>query len=135
MNPLLLAIASDCSFVARGFSGDVEHLSQLIRKGMVQKGFALIDILQPCVSFNRVNTFQWYKKRVYKLDDEPDYDPENRNQAFDRAQQWGERIPIGVLYRTKRATLDQQTPAIKEGPLVGQMIDQAAFGSIIDTFR
>jgi 2-oxoglutarate ferredoxin oxidoreductase subunit beta len=135
MNPLLLAIASDCSFVARGFSGDIPHLSNLIKDGIEHKGFALIDILQPCVSFNRVNTFQWYSSRVYKTKYEAEYDPSNRLKAFEIAQEWGERIPIGIIYRRERPTRDEQEPAIREVSLVKQMIDQSAFEGIFEAFK
>ncbi|MFB0505706.1 MAG: 2-oxoacid:ferredoxin oxidoreductase subunit beta [Thermodesulfobacteriota bacterium] len=135
LNPLLLAIASDCGFVARGFSGDTLHLSNLIQEGILHKGFALIDILQPCVSFNRVNTFQWYSSRVYKINDEEEYDPTNRLKAFEIAQEWGERIPIGIIYRGERSTLNEQEPAIREESLVKQRIDQSTFESIFGSFK
>ena len=135
MNPLLLAIASDCGFVARGFAGDIAHLSNLITDGIEHKGFALIDILQPCVSFNRVNTFQWYASRVYKIDDGAGYDPNERTAAFQRAQEWGERIPIGIIYRTERLTRDEQEPAIKQVSLVKQGIDQTLFEGMFEVFK
>ena len=135
LNPLLLAIASDCGFVARGFAGDPSHLSYLIQEGIRFKGFAFIDILQPCVSFNHVNTFQWYASRVYKINDEPLYDPENRMMAFKGAQEWGERIPIGIIYRSKRPTLDEKQPAIQGMPLVKQKIDLGAFEKMLGLFR
>jgi 2-oxoglutarate ferredoxin oxidoreductase subunit beta len=109
MNPLLLGIASDCSFVARGFSGEIEHLTSLIKEGISHKGFAFIEILQPCVSFNRTNTHKWYADRVYRINDEPEYDPMDRMVAFARAQEWGEKIPIGIIYKTERPTLDAQS--------------------------
>ena len=93
LNPLLLALASDVSFLARGFSGDIDHLAGLIGSGIKHHGFTLIDILQPCVSFNHVNTFQWYKQRVYKLGDE--YDPTDKAAALKKAEEWGNKIPIG----------------------------------------
>ena len=135
MMPALLAIASNCSFVARGFAGDTEHLTGLIKEGILHKGFAFIEILQPCVSFNKVNTFQWYKNRAYKINDEREYDPGNRNRAFERSQEWGERIPIGVIYKTKRPTLDEQEPAIKKMSLVKQNVDPRAFKGILESFR
>jgi 2-oxoglutarate ferredoxin oxidoreductase subunit beta len=135
MNPLLLAIASDCGFVARGFAGDIPHLSNLIKEGSSHRGFALIDILQPCVSFNRVNTFQWYASRVYKIDDGAGYDPNERTAAFQRAQEWGERIPIGIIYRTERLTRDEQEPAIKQVSLVKQGIDQTLFEGMFEAFK
>ena len=64
------------------------------------KGYSLVDIFQPCVTFNKINTFQWYNKRVYKLGD--DYDPTDRLKAMEKAMEWGDRIPIGVIYRKKR---------------------------------
>ena len=134
MNPLLLAIASDCGFAARGFAGDIPHLANLIREGILHKGFALIDILQPCVSFNRVNTFQWYASRVYKIDDEAGYDPNDSMAALQKAQEWGERIPIGIIYRTERPTRDEQEPAIKEVSLVKQRIQRAVLENIFEAF-
>lgn len=134
-NPLLLAIASDCSFVARGFAGETDHLAGLIREGISHKGFALIDILQPCVSFNRVNTFKWYKDRAYRIDDDPEYDPSNRLLAFEKAQEWDERIPIGVIYKTDRPTLNEQIPAIQEMPLVNHEINPNDFEKIFVRFH
>jgi len=134
LNPLLLAIASDCGFVARGFAGDPSHLSHLIQEGIRFKGFAFIDILQPCFSFNHVNTFQWYASRVYKINDEAAYDPENRMMAFKGAQEWGERIPIGVIYRSERPTLDEKEPAIQAIPLVNQKITRGSFEKMLGIF-
>ena len=134
-NPLLLAIASDCSFVARGFAGETDHLAALIKEGIQHKGFALIDILQPCVSFNRVNTFEWYSKRVYKLNAEAHYRPEDRLSAFEKAQEWDDKIPIGVLYRSQRPTLEEQLPAIADQPLVAQKIAPEAFSRLLESFK
>ena len=135
INPLLLAIASDCSFVARGFAGEIDHLSKLIQKGVAHRGFALIDILQTCVSFNRVNTFKWYKDRVYDLDGDSEYDPQNRLMAFEKAQEWGEKIPIGVIYKTDRPALDSQISAIQKKPLVKQEVNPAGFKGIFEKFK
>jgi 2-oxoglutarate ferredoxin oxidoreductase subunit beta len=134
-NPLLLAIASDCSFVARGFAGEIDHLAGLIKAGIRHKGFALIDILQPCVSFNRVNTFQWYAERVYKIEAESEYDAGDRLHAFQKAQEWDEKIPIGVLYRNLRPTLEEQIPAIADQPLVAQQTDPGAFSELLEIFK
>jgi 2-oxoglutarate ferredoxin oxidoreductase subunit beta len=135
LNPILLAIASDCSFIARGFAGEIEHLTGLIKDAILHKGFAFIDILQPCVSFNRVNTFKWYSDRVYPVDDGPEYDSSDRMAAFTKAQQWGDRIPIGIIYRQKRPTLDGQLAAIAGETLVTQKIDAASFSGIFESFR
>jgi 2-oxoglutarate ferredoxin oxidoreductase subunit beta len=134
-NPLLLAIASDCSFVARGFAGEIDHLADLIKAGIQHEGFALIDILQPCVSFNRVNTFKWYSDRVYKIGADSPYDTKDRLNAFQKAQEWGDKIPIGIIYCNQRPSLEKQIPAIADQPLVSQQTDPKVFTELLETFK
>lgn len=133
VNPVALAIIGGASFVSRGFAGDVDHLSDLIKKGITHRGFALIDILQPCVSFNHRNTFQWYKKRVYKLDDES-YDPTDKKAALEKALEWGERIPIGIIYEQDLPVYEDQQPALSKGSLVRQQIDHARVRKLFAEF-
>lgn len=114
LNPMALAISLGCGFVARSFSGDKEHLVSIMKQAINHKGYALVDIFQPCVSFNHVNTFKWYKDRVYKLD--KSYDPTNRVAAFEKALEWGDKIPIGVLYREEKPTFIERIPHLNEGP-------------------
>lgn len=135
LNPLLLAIAANGSFVARGFAGEVEHLTGLIKAAIQHKGFAFIDILQPCVSFNRVNTFKWYSERIYSLNPEADYDAGDMMIAFKKAQEWEERIPIGIIFRKERLTLDEQQSATAKESLVKQNIDPSLFGNIFESFK
>lgn len=133
INPMAVAIAAEGSFVARGFAGDMDHLAGLIKTGITFKGFALIDILQPCVSFNFKNTYAWYKERVYKLEDSG-YDPGDKLAAFSKAQEWGDRIPIGVIYKKERATFEEELPALSKGPLVRHKIDPGRVNSLLDEF-
>ncbi|OGO43985.1 MAG: 2-oxoacid ferredoxin oxidoreductase [Chloroflexi bacterium RBG_16_60_22] len=133
LNPLALALASDVSFLARGFSGDIEHLAGLIKAGIRHHGFALIDILQPCVSFNHRNTFQWYRERVYKVE-EGGYDPTDKMAAFARALEWGDKIPIGVIYQQERPVYEEQLPQLKKAPLVKQPIDPLKLEALLDEF-
>jgi 2-oxoglutarate ferredoxin oxidoreductase subunit beta len=132
LNPMALAVAMDCSFVARGFSGDYEHLKGLIKEAMSHRGFSLVDILQPCVTFNKVNTHEWYKQRGYLLDSE--YYPENRVDAFHKALEWGEQIPLGVIYRNSRPVLEDRIPMIKDKPLVQQSYDKLKTGETLKEF-
>jgi 2-oxoglutarate/2-oxoacid ferredoxin oxidoreductase subunit beta len=134
LNPLLLALASDISFLARGFSGDPNHLAELIKAAITHKGFALIDILQNCVSFNKVNTFAWYKKRVYKVEDES-YDPADKAAAFKKAQEWGDRIPIGIIFKQPRPLYEDTLPQLKNGPLVKQPIDPLKVEKLMGAFE
>jgi len=131
-NPMALAVALDCSFAARAFAGDAVHLKGLMKEAMNHKGFALIDILQPCVTFNKVNTYEWYSKRVYHI--ESGYDPEDRAAAFTRALEWGDRIPIGVIYRNHRPTFEERLPMISDKPLVHQAFDAAKIQATIKEF-
>ena len=134
INPIALAIAAGASFVSRGFAGDADHLVNLIKKGITHKGFALIDILQPCPSFNHKNTYSWYRERVYKLEEEANYDPGNKAAAFDKAQEWGERIPIGIIYRKELLTFEEQLPALSKGPLVKQKIEPGQVEGLLNEF-
>jgi len=132
INPITLAIAVDASFVSRGFAGDVEHLASLIKMGITHKGFALIDILQPCISFNSKNTYSWYQERVYNVEEETDYDPGNKVAALAKAQEWGDRIPVGIIYRKERPTFEEQLPALNKGPLVKQKIEPRQIEELLD---
>lgn len=126
LNPMALAVALDCSFVARGFAGEPDHLKGLIKEAMGHKGFSLVDILQPCVTFNKINTYEWYRQRVYHI--EAAYNPEDRTEAFERALQWEERIPLGILYRNNRPVYEERIPVIKDIPLVRQSFDLSKIG-------
>ena len=132
LNPMALAVALDCSFAARGFAGDPEHLKTLIKAAMDHKGFSLIDILQPCVTFNKLNTYEWYRQRVYPIG--PGYNPEDRAEAFKKALEWGDRIPLGIIYRNNRPTLEERIPEIQDVPLVRQPFDISQIGASLREF-
>ncbi|MDA8084792.1 MAG: 2-oxoacid:ferredoxin oxidoreductase subunit beta [Nitrospiraceae bacterium] len=132
LNPLALAIALDCSFVARGSAGEPEHLKDLIKQAFRHKGFSLVDILQPCVTFNKVNTYAWYTRRTYHLED--DYFPMDRTAAFTKALEWGDRIPLGVIYRNDRPTYEQRFPVIQETSLVEKVFDPSKLEATLQEF-
>lgn len=131
-NPMAFAVALDCSFAARSFAGDTEHLKAMMKEAINHPGFALLDILQPCVTFNRVNTYEWYRKRVYHV--EPEYDPANRAAAFMKALEWGDRIPLGIIYRNNRPTYEERIGIIAQKPLVKQEFDLKRIESTIQEF-
>ena len=134
INPIGLALVSGASFIARGFSGDGDHLSGLIQQAIKHKGFALLDMLQPCVSFNHKNTFKWYQERVYRLENEKGYSPADKQQAWQKSQEWGNRIPIGVIYREQRPTFEEQQSALKKGALIKQKYDDSRVKDLIKEF-
>jgi 2-oxoglutarate ferredoxin oxidoreductase subunit beta len=125
VNPLSLALSVNAGFIARAFSDDIDFLVSVIKSAITHRGFSLVDILQPCVSFNHKNTHQWYKERVYHL--ESDYNAKDKLAAFRRAQEWGEKIPTGIFYDVAQpvyedtvATLDVHSPLdepLKSGKL------------------
>jgi len=119
MNPLALAIIEDCSFVARSFVGNQEHLKALMVAALKHRGgTALLDILQPCITFNRRNTWQWYRERCKPIPDS--HDPHDKMKALELAMQWDGGIPIGLFYTCERPTFESQQPALKEHSLVEQ---------------
>jgi 2-oxoglutarate/2-oxoacid ferredoxin oxidoreductase subunit beta len=121
LNPIALALAGGCSFVARGFSGEPTQLAELYKKAITHKGFALIDVFSPCVTYNKQNTYPWFKERVYKLEDE-NHDTTNFEAAMKRAQEWGTRIPIGVFYAKERPVYEDGDIAQQQGALAKQTI-------------
>ena len=131
-NPIAVAVAMQASFVARGFSGMIDHLAGLIQQGLAHEGFALIDVLQPCVSFNKVNTFAWYKKRCYILPDE--YDATDWQAAMQMAMEWGDKIPLGIIYRNQRTSFEKRFSVLQHGPLVGQDTNLAELKKILEKF-
>jgi 2-oxoglutarate ferredoxin oxidoreductase subunit beta len=132
-NPIALAVAMRAGFVARGFAGMIDHLSELIQQGIAHHGFALIDILQPCVSFNTVNTFAWYEKRCSPMPAK--YDPTNWDEAMKVACQWGDRIPIGVIYQNDRLSFEEHFPTLSQGPLVGRSVDRTMLKTIMEGYK
>ncbi len=130
--PLQLAIAMGCGFVARGFSTESGQLSELISAGVQHRGFSLIDVLQPCVSFNRKNTHNWYRERVYTLDES--YDPSDRMAAFEKASQWGDRIPLGILYQEEKQAFEDKLKLGDIDPLAEQNPEQRDLSAVRGEF-
>lgn len=120
LNGLGTAIMAGASFVARGFSGDPRGMADLLARAIEHPGYALVEILQDCVIYNRLNTTKWYRERIYDLQEE-DHDTSDMRTAIDRSMEWGDRIPTGILFQNNdRPTYEEQVPAIK------------AFGGAVD---
>ncbi len=138
LNPMALALAAGCGFVARGFSGQPKHLVELYKAGIQHKGFALIDVFSPCVTFNKLNTYQYFRDRIYKLEDD-EHDTSSFHAAMDKALEWDPKIPIGLFYQNPdpQPSLDTLDPALTTGvPLAHQnyMIDAETRGKLIREF-
>lgn len=132
VHPLTLAIALEAGFVARSFAGDKEHLSSMIQEGIKYKGFALIDTLQWCVTFNKKNNFLWYKQRAYKLGAE--YDPHDKVKAFEKSLEWGDKIPVGIIYKNGRPSYEEACGLMKDKSLVEQEVEPQKVKAILKEF-
>ena len=112
LNPVLLAIASGAGFVARGFSGDSKQLVNIMKEAIRYPGYAFVDILQPCITFNKINTFAYYKNMVAPLGE--DYDPTDRMEAIKMSMEVSEKIPTGILYREEKTEFHRKNRILKE---------------------
>ena len=116
VNPIALALAAGATFVARGYSAEQKHLTELMKQGILHKGFSLIDAFSPCVTYNHDNTYQWFKPRVKKLEDDPNFDASDWYAAMEKAQLWGDEIPIGKFFeRTDLPSLHGNEPVLAQG--------------------
>ena len=121
VNPISLALAAGATFVARGFSGDQKHLTDLIKKGIQHKGFSFLDVFSPCVTYNYDNTYQWFRPRLKKLEDDSSFDPREWTSAMEKSVVWGDEIPIGKFFeRNDIPPLHEAEPVLSEGPLVNR---------------
>lgn len=133
-NPLAVAIALNASFVARANAGDREQTKEILKKAIGHKGYALVDVFQPCVTFNKFNTFQWFKEHGYYLDDA--HDRSDRSAAFAKALET-ERLPLGVFYVHPKNTFEDNTRLYQDDdrPLWQRDVDVNKLASLIDTFK
>ena len=117
--PLAIAIAAGATFVARAYSGYMPELADLMIEANKHVGLSVIDILQPCVTFNKICTHEFFQENTYYLRE--DYDPTNRRKAFMKALEYGKKkIPLGVLYKVEKPSYESEIPQISETPLVEQ---------------
>jgi 2-oxoglutarate/2-oxoacid ferredoxin oxidoreductase subunit beta len=133
VEPVSLALASGATYVARGFSGDVKQLADLVAGGIQHKGFAFVDVFSPCVTYNKVNTFDFFRQRVYKLES-AGHDPTDIGAAWLRSLEWGDKIPVGLFYRTDRPSYEELEEVLQAGPLALQPAGLKGHESILDEF-
>lgn len=131
LNPVLVALAAGATFVARAFTGDRDQLVEIMKAAISHKGYALVDILQPCVSFNKINTFSWYKERVQPIDAK--HDPQDLMAAMQLAMRFDDVIPTGILYQKEQPTYHDRHPVLKaHGPLIGRPLRRDALQAAFD---
>jgi 2-oxoglutarate ferredoxin oxidoreductase subunit beta len=133
IQPLALAVATGATYVARAFSAEQKHMTQILTDAIRHRGFSLVDVFSPCVTFNKLNTYAWFRDRVYKVEEEDGYDATDFRAALEKSFEFGERIPIGCLYRARKATYEDTEPLLARGPLVDQPVglDRGTFDEIL----
>jgi 2-oxoglutarate ferredoxin oxidoreductase subunit beta len=133
-NPLAVALALDASFVARAFSGHAEQTKEILKKAIAHKGYALVDILQPCASFNKLNTYQWFDENTYYLQE---HDVHDRSLAFSKALE-NEKLGLGIFYvNPKKATFEQNIGIYEQDqrPLYKRRTSFKKLSELIDKFK
>jgi len=124
INPIALALSAGATFIARASAADPKHMNAVLQAAISHRGYSIVDCLQPCITYNKINTYDWYKQRSYKVEEESGYDRTSRDHAWEKAKEWGERIPIGILFEdTERPTYEEQVSVLKKGPLVHQELN------------
>lgn len=117
LNPLAVAIAAGATFVARSYSGDIKHTAEMMKMAVDHKGFALVDIMQPCVTFNKQMTHNFFQENTYHLGD--DYDPTDKAAAFVKAHEFGlKQVPLGIIYKEDKPSYESIIPQISDEPLI-----------------
>lgn len=120
LSPLEIALSAGSTFVAQSFSSDLKQLTSLIEQGIAHKGFSLINVFSPCVTFNKVNTYDWFKENIVNLDQFPDYDPSNRIAAMNKIMETGGML-TGLIYQNKeRKSYEELAVGFKEEAIVKQ---------------
>lgn len=132
-NPLAVAIALDAGFVARAFAGDTEQTKEILKEAIKHKGYAFVDIFQPCVSFNKLNTYQWFEENCYYL--EESHDPFDRNQAFEKATE-AQKLPLGIFYiNSKRKSFGENIGMQDKRPLYKRELNIKQLKAVIEKFK
>jgi len=134
VNPMTWSIAAGATYVARGYAMDIMHLKKLIVDAVRHKGFSIIDVFQPCPTYNKVQTADWYKQRIFKLD-ESGHDTSDKIAAIKMGEMWGEKIPIGLFYKVDKPTYEDGTPQIATTPLVKQDISKIDISGLLAKFK
>jgi len=139
-NPIATALSQDVSFVARAFCGDVEQSKTILKKAIQHNGYALVDMFQPCVTFNKINTFKWFKENTYYLDET--HNPSDKLKAFEKgleSVEGGGKLPLGIFYMNQNKTVFEETEANKQNSSLGVFERRAnrtnKLQNIIDDYR
>jgi 2-oxoglutarate ferredoxin oxidoreductase subunit beta len=136
LNPEGIALMAGASFVSRGFSGDGAGLAKIMERAISHKGFSLVVVMSPCVTYNKLNTYAWFRERAYQLENEG-HDVNNFELALKKSMEWDNRIPLGVFYETDKPVYEELEQAYEFGPLSKQKLGlkQEDWSALYDSFK
>jgi len=133
LNPLSLAITSGATFVAQTFAGDTTHMTAIIKQAFSHLGFSIVNVLQPCVTFNKINTYQYYLQKIYKLNG--GYDRKDIEQALKKALEVNqEKFPLGILYQIEKPVFHEQLPQLSNGETLVNKKRYDDYGLLFEDF-
>ena len=133
VNPLAMGLSCGATYIARGYAYEAKHLVNLFVEGIKHRGFSLIDVFQPCSTYNKIQTIPWYQQYLYKLE-ETDHDPKDHKQAMAKTWEWGDKIPIGLFYKEEKPTYIDAIPHAQK-PLVKEDISNVGIKPFLDRFK
>ncbi len=136
LNPMSLLLSLDPPFVARGFSGDIKHMSQILEQAISYKGFSYVEILQNCPTYNKATTHEWYMENIVNIDDR-EYDPTDIMQAKNLAENGIDgKIPIGILYKNeqKKSFMDRQENRIGVNRELAEEVSKVDIRDLLQSF-
>ncbi|MFW9993283.1 MAG: thiamine pyrophosphate-dependent enzyme [Candidatus Odinarchaeota archaeon] len=133
-NPLAIAIALEASFVARVYVGNPEHAKEVFKEAIQHKGYALVDVFQPCVTYNKINTYQWFKSNTYIMED---HDPTDKEAAFKLSTEKKDKLPLGIFYKNPKPTFEDLNDgyANYKEPLYKRKFDIEKLATLISSKR
>ncbi|MFO7872339.1 MAG: 2-oxoacid:ferredoxin oxidoreductase subunit beta [Candidatus Undinarchaeales archaeon] len=117
LNATAVSLSSDATFVARSFSNDPKHLKETLKKAIEHDGFSVVSVFQECVTYNRINNNDWWKERLYDLQEEG-YKPDDKIKAYEKSKEWGDKIPMGVFYKEDKPTYESQIEQLENKEIV-----------------
>jgi 2-oxoglutarate ferredoxin oxidoreductase subunit beta len=131
-----LALAAGGTFIARGFSGEVAALAALIERGMRHDGFALIDVLSPCITHNKANSYEWFREHIVQVEDIPGYSPKDKAKAWAALNRPG-KLAVGLIYEEDKPSYEELVLPDREKPIAGLELapDRPRLRKIMDAFR
>ena len=134
-NPVAVAISLNATFVARTHTGVMTHMIEMMQLALEHKGFSFLEVLQPCVTYNKVNTLKWYREKSYDIAEDGNYDPTDRVAAWKKSLEWEDGFPIGVLYTSERPAMADNVAALRDGPLNRRPSQQRNIRPLLESFR